>query len=212
VRIAVPVCLVLALAAASGSAGSRHPGPGRRGIAAYFTRRSYRPGDNARLVVRDRRPDSIEVFRVGSAATSSRDPDELSGTPVTRIPSAVSSRAAGGLLVRIGDWPSGLYFAELSGDGLIGYATFVVRPRHLGASRVAVVLPTSTWQAYNFRDDDGNGVGDTWYADPQRSTVNLERPFLDRGVPPHFKSYDYGFLAWLARSGHQADFLADDDL
>ena len=34
----------------------------------------------------------------------------------------------------------------------------------LGASRVAVVLPTNTWQAYNFRDANGDGWGDTWYA------------------------------------------------
>ena len=32
-----------------------------------------------------------------------------------------------------------------------------LRPRRLGEHRVAVVLPTLTWQAYNFRDDDGDG-------------------------------------------------------
>ena len=33
-----------------------------------------------------------------------------------------------------------------------------------GASRVAAVLPTNTWQAYNLYDADGDGWGDTWYA------------------------------------------------
>ena len=33
----------------------------------------------------------------------------------------------------------------------------MVAPRRLGVERVAVVLPTLTWQAYNFRDDDGDG-------------------------------------------------------
>ena len=34
----------------------------------------------------------------------------------------------------------------------------------LGEHRVAVVMPTLTWQAYNLRDVDGDGKGDSWYA------------------------------------------------
>ena len=45
-------------------------------------------------------------------------------------------------------------------DGGVGFAPFVVAPRRIGRERVAVVLPTLTWQAYNFRDDDGNGTPD----------------------------------------------------
>jgi hypothetical protein len=74
------------------------------------------------------------------------------------------------------------------------------------------VLPTNTWQAYNFRDVDGNGVGDTWYADGRVRSVDLERPFLNRGVPPHFRGYDQGFVWWLGRHEQQVDVLADDDL
>ena len=59
---------------------------------------------------------------------------------------------------------------------------------------------------------NGDGVGDTWYADPHYNGVDLTRPFLDRGVPPHFHGYDLGFLRWLARSGMRPDFLSDDDL
>ena len=66
-------------------------------------------------------------------------------------------------LVRAGAWPSGLYFLRLTAaDGRVGYAPFIVRPRVLGAQRVAVVLSTNTWQAYNFRDEDGDGWGDSW--------------------------------------------------
>jgi hypothetical protein len=66
--------------------------------------------------------------------------------------------------VRIGDWPSGLYFARLvAADGGVGFAPFVVRPRSLGEHPVAVALPTLTWQAYNLRDEDGAGEGDSWY-------------------------------------------------
>jgi hypothetical protein len=116
------------------------------------------------------------------------------------------------LQVPIGAWPSGLYVARLRGSGGEGVAPFVVRPRRLGAQRVAVVLPTNTWQAYNLRDVDGNGVGDSWYAHAAVAAVDLSRPYLDDGMPPRFRGYDRGFLRWLALHRLEADFLADDDL
>jgi hypothetical protein len=73
-------------------------------------------------------------------------------------------------------------------------------------------MPTNTWQAYNFRDDDGDGVPNSWYADEAVKSVNLSRPYLHRGVPPHFRHYDLGFLRWLVLTGKSPDFLADDDL
>jgi hypothetical protein len=73
------------------------------------------------------------------------------------------------------------------------------------------VIPTNTWQAYNFGDADGDGWGDTWYAGGS-PPVLLDRPFLARGVPPRFKHHDRFFLQWAARSGKRIDFLADDDL
>ena len=111
------------------------------------------------------------------------------------------------------NWPSGLYFARLhASDGRIGFAPFVLRPRRLGQADVAVVLPTITWQAYNLRDDNGDGKGDSWYAEWTHLTVRLARPFLDRGVPYNFRRYDLPFLHWLARNGHQVDVLSDADL
>ena len=115
--------------------------------------------------------------------------------------------------MRIGDWSSGLYFARLtSADGRVGFAPFVVRPRRLGEHRVAVVLPTLTWQAYNLRDEDGDGRGDSWYADWRTKTVRMGRPFLSRGVPYNFRRYDLPFLTWLARTRRDVDVLAQSDL
>ncbi len=37
-------------------------------------------------------------------------------------------------------------------------------------------------------------AADTWYAGSK--TARLARPFLNRGVPPHFKYYDAPFLRW----------------
>ena len=113
----------------------------------------------------------------------------------------------------IGQWASGLYFAKLTDeDGRIGFAPFVLRPAQLGTTRVAVILPTNTWQAYNFRDENGNGWGDTWYAKGSQSTVRLGRAFLRRGVPPQYRKYDLGFLRWLAQRGKQPDYLTETDL
>ena len=84
--------------------------------------------------------------------------------------------------------------------------------RDLGEHRVAIVLPTNTWQAYNFRDDNGDGSADTWYASPAKTSVLLARPFEGDGTPPHYHGYDRGFMRWLALHGKQADFLSDDDL
>ena len=115
--------------------------------------------------------------------------------------------------VTIGDWPSGLYFARLTAsDGRVGFAPFVLRPTTLGEHRVAVVMPTMTWQAYNLRDDNKDGKGDSWYADWTNHYARLGRPFLNRGVPYNFRRYDLAFLQWLSRSGKAVDVLADSDL
>jgi hypothetical protein len=57
-----------------------------------------------------------------------------------------------------------------------------------------------------------DGVPNTWYADESVTTVNLNRPFEDRGVPPHFRNYDLGFIRWLVLTGKAPDFLSQDDL
>jgi hypothetical protein len=88
----------------------------------------------------------------------------------------------------------------------------VVRPLQPGASsRVLVVLPTNTWEAYNFQDVDGDGWGDTWYAGAPHQTVDLARPYTARGAPPRFYRYDLPFLHWLYWSGKGAEFVSDSD-
>jgi hypothetical protein len=108
---------------------------------------------------------------------------------------------------------SGLYFLRVtSADGRVGYAPLILRPRTLGEHKVAVVLSTNTWQAYNFLDANGDGWGDSWYVGGANPTVDLTRPFLDFGVPFRFRDWDLTFISWLSRTGKQVDFLTDDDL
>ena len=188
------------------------------GVEAGFPRRSYAPGERAELhVATDARQLQLQVFQYTSQLGPPRDQDfKIAGTPMTpavRIDwSAHRHRPALLRFVRAGDWPSGLYFLRLSSrDGRVGYSPFIVRPR-TPRSRVAMVLSTNTWQAYNFWDADGDGWGDSWYVSGRIRSVGLARPFLDFGVPFRFRDWDLDFIAWLNRTGKQVDFLSDDDL
>ncbi len=185
------------------------------GVDATFLRDSYPPGSTATLVLwHYEKTFSVRFFRAGreTGVPVMRSNTWMQGTPVSRLLRLGPTVAHTPVSLTIGDWPSGIYFARLSAPGRIGFAPFVVRPRVLGEHPVAVVVPTYTWQAYNFRDDNHDGAGDTWYADWKTTSIKLIRPFLARGVPPHFRSYDYPFLKWLHRTGKQVDFLSDSDL
>jgi hypothetical protein len=189
-----------------------------QGVDAGFTERSYAPGESAAVEIAcDARSLRLQVFAYSRGAFPTSPRDALTSGLAMTGSVAVDWRAhrdAPALLrvVRTGDWPSGLYFLRVStDDGRVGYAPFIVRPPRLGVHRVAVVLATNTWQAYNFEDANGNGWGDSWYVGGT-NTVDLERPFLDFGVPFRFHDWDLAFIAWLNATGRQVDFLSDDDL
>ncbi len=199
--------------------------PGRRrrtpvvrvqGIEAGFPQRSYAPGEEADLrIATDASSLRLQVFYYSSQVGPRQRDFKTAGTAMTG-PIQLDWRghrdAPGRLrFIRAGDWPSGLYFLRLTaGDGRVGYAPFIVK-RLVPRSRVAVVLSTNTWQAYNLWDENGDGWGDSWYVGGTRS-VDLRRPFLDFGVPFRFRDWDLDFIAWLNRTQKQVDFLSDDDL
>jgi hypothetical protein len=181
-------------------------------IEAAFPKESYAPGALARLVIWTQGSHvSLQLFRAGTEAGSVRARDVMLGTAVTPAQPIGSVERGRVLRIRIGEWPSGLYFAELRGaGGKIGYAPFVLRPRRLGDAPVAVVFSTMTWQAYNFHDDDRDGTLDTWYAGGPHA--RLGRPYENRGVIPHYKHYEQPFVRWLTARGRVVDYLSDADL
>jgi hypothetical protein len=209
----------IAAGAAPSSDGSpldgRAPGDTRLvpAVEAAFQRESYRSGRRAWLVIRDRsRHLTVQIFEAGSEIDTTESDTTMNGTPVTGSKSVTRRPGKQPLSVPIGPWRSGLYFARLdAADGRVGFAPFVVAPRRIGVQRVAVVLPTLTWQAYNFRDDNGDGRPDTWYAGKRLNTVRLGRAFLDRGVPYGYR-FHLGFLHWLHWSDKRVDFLSQWDL
>ena len=189
-----------------------------QGIDAGFGRPNYAPGQVAALHIATDEPSlELKIFHSGPEQIVTYADNQMAGvdtgTPPVELPMARYRSRPRTINMRIPNLPSGLYYALLTGpDGRVGYATFVVRPVELGATgKVLVVLPTNTWQAYNFQDVDGNGYGDTWYAGPPNNAVNLSRTYIARGAPPRFYRYDLPFLHWLYWSGKSAEFISDSD-
>jgi hypothetical protein len=201
---------------ATGAAATQRAVVRLLGVDAGFTTLGAAPGGDAFLAVRtDAERFAVQLLHCGPEDDLTYANDELNGVPVADPLDIEWSRnldRPATIRFRIGDWQSGVYAARLeTDDGRVGFAPLVVRPaapRH----RVAVVMPTSTWQAYNFYDADGDGWGDTWYARWKTIVVDPTRPHANRGVPYRFRSYDLQFLRWLAATGRAVDVYADEDL
>ena len=213
-RPVIAVAVAIAVAAAAMLAGGPTASFGRPAMAphgpgmmtAMFARRSYAPGQIARLrVVADADRITVQVL---SAVPASADPDaSILHDPVVGPERTLAWRPGlGTVRVPIGQWPSGVYFVRVRSTLREVVAPVVVRPARLDQASVAVIVPTFTWQAYNRRD------GDSWYVCGCVHTVDLSRPYLDSGVPYNFGQYDRGFLAWLARNDEHVAVLADEDL
>jgi len=183
-------------------------------VQAVFMSESYRPGELARLAEWSKaRHVTLQIFRAGTRPEPVRGNDTLTGDPVSTLRSIGNTEPGRYLHVRIGDWPTGFYFAKLvDARRRVGYAPFVLRPRRLGEHRVAVVFPTQTWEAYNRRDDDHDGKPDTWYGNWGHHYAGLYRPFENRGVPHHYRNYEDPFLRWLIATNQQVDYLSDREL
>jgi hypothetical protein len=180
-------------------------------LSAAFAATSYAPGQLAELrVLGHVRSLELQVLRAGAERAWS-SVGRPWGPPLRlRFRKGTDNTVR----LRLGDWSSGLYFARLTAPGgrAVAYAPFVIRPAVLGTSRIAVVLPTYSWQAYNFYDANRDGRGDSWYADARRHSVVLGRPFAGDGKPPHYRTQQRGFLRFLTHTGKQVDYLTDEDL
>ena len=187
------------------------------GIEAAFSTRSAAPGDLPILVVRaEAKSLSVQLLRSGPETDPTYANNLIRGIPVgapIQVDWASHRDAASLLEVPLpSNLASGVYAAQLTADdGRVGFAPLIVRPS-APAARVAVVMPTSTWGAYNFYDADGDGWGDTWYARWKTNVVDLTRPQPSRGVPYRYRSYDLAFQHWLAQTGKTVDTWADEDL
>jgi hypothetical protein len=189
-----------------------------QGIQAGFLARSYPVGGEATVgIATDARRVRLQLFSFGNVPRPTvRDlrTGGIAVAPAVRLD--WQRRGSATHYVQIshaGVAESGLYFLRVTAaDGRVGYAPLILRPRTLGEHKVAVVLSTNTWQAYNFLDANGDGWGDSWYVGSGNRAVDLRRPYLDFGVPFRFRDWDLSFIAWLTRTGKAVDYLSDDDL
>ena len=177
-----------------------------QGVDIGAARAAYRPGDTARLSVRtDARHLTVDVLGITDAAPTTRRNDKVQGMPAGpafRVGWDRRGDHAYPLNVPLGHWSSGVYFVRVrADDGRVGFTPIVLRPRKLGSARVAIVMPTYTWQAYNFYDCDGDGRGDTWYAGWRRHSTRMGRPYLSRGVPRTSTPTTSRFSAGLRATG-----------
>jgi len=185
-------------------------------VEATFRRRSALPGETVTLTVQTDAPWlRLTLLQCGPEDGPTNSNYEMRGIPVgapKRIDLAGRQGRPTSVPVTLAAPSSGLYAARLDGpSGHVGFAPLVVRPP-APAQRIAVVLPTTTWQAYNYYDRNGDGFGDTWYSLFAEKRIDLTRPHLRRGVPERFRSYDVQFLHWLASRGHAVDTYADEDI
>ena len=206
VRCLAVASAVLAVAAPASAQDTRAPL-----LKAAFDSVSYVPGERADLVVRTHlRRLELQIIRAGAERGWS-SVGRPWGPPRTVM---LGNGPVHRLTMRPGAWQSGLYFARLTASGgrAVAFAPFVLRAAAPGRNRVAVVLPTYTWQAYNFYDANGDGRPDSWYGDARRRSVTLGRPYAGSGKPPHYRTNQRGFLRFLVHNGKQADYLGDEDL
>jgi len=210
-RTLVGAAAVAALLAAPSSAKTPLNTALHPSFTAVFSQTSYAPSGIATLRVTSTVKNlDLQILRAGAERAWSSV-----GKPWGPVQHIRFRRVGANLVrVRLGAWPSSLYFARLTtttGDE-VTFAPFILRPDVWGRSRVAVVLPTYSWQAYNFFDEAKDGHGDSWYVDHRRQHVQLGRPFLTEGKPPHYRTQQRGFLRFLVHAGHQADYISDEDL
>ncbi|MER6995013.1 N,N-dimethylformamidase beta subunit family domain-containing protein [Streptomyces sp. NPDC000410] len=119
------------------------------------------------------------------------------------------------------DWMSGLYQAVFTTeDGHRASTPFVVREPDR-ASDILVVLPFTTYQAYNMWPMDGR-TGKNLYrgylengkvgaADERAYKVSFDRPYAQSGIPKWFQM-DTSFVRWVERAGRDVTYASSVDL
>jgi hypothetical protein len=222
-----------------------------RQIAGYAERPSVNLGESLDFHVSTdpARSFTVEVYRLGDyGGLGARRTAASPALPGVRQPDPATDRATGMVgcawqaswtLEVPATWTSGAYLAAFTtDDGHRGLTPFVVRD-DARRSDFLVVLPFSTYQAYNQWPLDGTvgkslyyGYGHggqaseaeaeggddrydvhgnaIYYGDRAR-TVTFARPYSGVGLPQRI-DLDYDFLQWAERSGYDVSYSTSVDL
>ncbi|MFC4020786.1 N,N-dimethylformamidase beta subunit family domain-containing protein [Micromonospora sp. GCM10011542] len=117
-------------------------------------------------------------------------------------------------------WVSGYHLALLtSAEGWCRWVPFLVREPEPAAAGL-VIVPTSTYQAYNMWPEDGSTGANLYYGfDPSRqkiptlrsAAVSHDRPYGNTGLPA-LADRDIGFAQWIERIGADVSYATSEDL
>ncbi|MGA4543179.1 N,N-dimethylformamidase beta subunit family domain-containing protein [Uniformispora flossi] len=177
------------------------------------------------------RPFAVEIYRLGDyGGTGGRLVSRADGIPGTRQAPAHLDRSSGTVTCAWSDtwqtdvpddWLPGLYTAVLAdADDVRTAVPFVVTdlPR---AADYLVVLPTTTYQAYNEYPVDGATGRSLYYGqDPATRTsaaklkarvVSFDRPYAGAGLPQLFE-LDHAFVRWAEARGYDLAYATSADL
>ncbi|MER6558472.1 N,N-dimethylformamidase beta subunit family domain-containing protein [Streptomyces sp. NPDC001027] len=120
-----------------------------------------------------------------------------------------------------GAWISGVYVAVFEAeDGHRSCTPFVVREQNR-ASDLLVVLPFTTYQAYNQWPMDGRTGKNLYRGYPRPGAVadsnhrafqvSFDRPYSDHGLP-RWAELDVAFTRWAESEGHDVTYATSADL
>ncbi|MGC3858961.1 N,N-dimethylformamidase beta subunit family domain-containing protein [Micromonospora chersina] len=212
--------------------GARTTDDRRRQIQGYASTTSLAPGESVdfHVAVNPAGRFRITVHRLGwydgAGARTMLTSPELDGTPQPVPPAdpatgAIACRWPVSWTLRIPeDWTSGLYQAVFtSADGWRACTPFVVRDDRRAAA-LCVVLPVTTWQAYNQWPRDRragkslyNGYAASGRRDPalRAREVSFDRPYANSGQPTQ-SSRDHDAVQWLERNSYDVSYATSFDL
>jgi hypothetical protein len=119
------------------------------------------------------------------------------------------------------DWTSGLYLAVFtSAAGYRNVTPLVVRDDERRAA-LCVLIPFTTYQAYNQWPLDGRRGRSLYYGYPPEGErkdpnerayqVSYDRPYVASGYP-HQLSFDHEFVTWAERCGYDLSYADSADL
>ncbi|MFI6129751.1 N,N-dimethylformamidase beta subunit family domain-containing protein [Micromonospora sp. NPDC051141] len=212
--------------------GGRAADDRRRQIQGYASTTSVAPGETIdfHVAVEPAGPFRITVHRIGwyagAGARTLLTSPELAGEPQPVPPAdpatgALDCRWPRSWRLRVPEsWVSGLYQAVFtSAAGWRAATPFVVRDDRRAAA-LCVVLPVTTWQAYNQWPRDRragrslyNGYRPTGRRDPElrARAVSFDRPYAGAGLPTQ-ADRDQDAIRWLERNRYDVSYATSFDL
>jgi N,N-dimethylformamidase beta subunit-like, C-terminal len=234
-----------------GTAGTRAADDRKLQISGYAAQTSVEAGEAIEFHVSVARPTTftVEVYRFGHyGGVGSRQVATSAVLHGKRQPGLVRDADTGMItcpwapswtLHVPADWTTGYYLAVFTTkEGYRSYAPFIVRDTKRAAD-FCVIVPATTYQAYNLWPSDGTTGKSLYYgfipkqdrvpaasvnpldlptppARPLDSQlrahkVSFHRPYSNHGLPPQ-ADYDLHFVQWAEESGYSVTYATSVDL